>query len=135
MFHFHVAQFMDVRLPSTLLRQIVGDTFTHENMAGVAAIHHSLRDVDAYAGDVVAPVCILHMMDRAAVDSHPHRQARLRAQGSANLQGAFDRLFHGTGENQRHAIARRQNRKLSCSLGLLRRFGAAHNLVQFLKRF
>src|SRR5881396_2765297 len=70
---------MDVRLPSTLLREIVGDTFTHENVAGVAAIHHSLRDVDAYAGDVVAPVCILHMMDRAAVDSHPHRQTRPRA--------------------------------------------------------
>ena len=89
MFHFHVAQFMDVRLPSTLLRQIVGDAFTHENMAGVAAIHHSLRDVDAYAGDVFAPVCILHMMDRAAVDSHPHWQTRLRAQSLANLQGAF----------------------------------------------
>ena len=62
MFHFHVAQFIEVRLPSTLLRQIVGDTFTHENVAGVAAIHHSLRDVDAYACDVFAPVCILRMI-------------------------------------------------------------------------
>jgi len=93
-FHFHVAQFMDVRLPTTLLRQIVRDAFTHENMAGIAAIHHALRDVDAYAGDVFAPVCILHMMDRAAVDSHPHWQTRLRTQSSANLQGAFDRHFH-----------------------------------------
>ena len=59
----------------------------------------------------------------------------LRAQGLANLQGALDRLFHGPGENQRHAIARGQNRKRSCTLGLARRFGAAHNLVQLLKRF
>src|SRR5216110_3578651 len=98
---------MDVRLPSTPLREIVSDTFTHENMAGIAAIHHSLRDVNAYAGDVFAPVCILHMMDRAAVDSHPHRQTRLRSQSLANLQGAFDRFFHRTGEDQRHAITRR----------------------------
>src|SRR5205809_2531268 len=105
---------MDVWLPSTPLREIVSDTFTHENMAGIAAIHHSLRDVDSYAGDVFAPVCILHMMDRAAVDSHPHRQTGLRAQGLANLQGAFDRLFHRTGENQRDAIASRQNGKRSC---------------------
>src|SRR5436190_8558940 len=121
---------MDVRLPSTPLREIVGDTFTHENMAGIAAIHHSLRDVDAYAGDVFAPVGILHMMDRAAVDSHPHRKTRLRAQSLATFQGTFDGLFHGTGENQRHAIARRQNGKLSRSLRLLRRLDATHNLIQ-----
>src|SRR3954464_2348697 len=114
---------MKVRLPSTLLRQIVGHAFTHENVAGVAAIHYSLRDVDAYASDVFAPVCILHMVDRATVDSHPHRQTRLRAQSPAYLQGAFDRLFHGTGENQRHAIARGQNSERSCSLSLARRFG------------
>ena len=94
MFHFHVAQFVEVRLPSTLLGQIVGDAFTHEDMAGIAAIHHSLRDVDAYAGDVFAAVRILHMMDRSAVNSHPHRQTRLRTQGPTNLQGAFDGLFH-----------------------------------------
>src|SRR5438046_8010253 len=123
---------MEVRLPSTLLRQIVGDAFTHENVAGVAAIHHSLRDVDAYAGDVVAPVCILHMMDRAAVDSHPHRQTRLRAQSSANLQGAFDRLFHGTGDNQRYAISCWQNSNRSCSLRFALRYGAVPNLVIFL---
>src|SRR6187397_2471912 len=98
---------MEVRLPSTLLRQIVGYAFAHENVAGIAAIHHSLRDIDSYASDVLAPICILYMMDRAAVNSHPHRQTRLRAQSSANLSSAFDRLFHGTRENQRHAIASR----------------------------
>src|SRR5512132_3736871 len=124
---------MDVRLPSTLLREIVGDAFTHENVASVAAIHYSLRDVDAYAGYVFTPVCILHMMDRAAVDSRPHRQTRLRTQSLADLQGAFDRLFHRPGENQRRAIASRQNGKLSCSLSLARRLGAADNLIQLLK--
>ena len=70
---------------STATMSIVGDAFTNENMTSVATIHHSLSDVDAYASDVFASVCILHMMDRAAVDSHPHRQTRLRAQSSANL--------------------------------------------------
>src|SRR5215469_4344918 len=113
---------MKVRLPATLLCEIVSDAFTNENVASVAAIHHSLRDIDAYAGDVFTPVCILHMMDRAAVDPHPHWKTRLRAQSSANLQSAFDRLFHGTSKNQRHAIAGRQNRKSPCSLGVARRF-------------
>ena len=135
MFHFHVAQFVKIRLPTTLLCEIVSHAFTNENVAGIPAIHHSLRDVDAYAGNVFALVCILHLMDRAAVDSHSHRQTWLRAQSVADLQGAFNRLFHRTGENQRHAIAGRQNGELCCSLGFARRFGAAHNLVQLLKRF
>ena len=55
MFHFHIAQFVDVRLPSPLLCQIVGDALTHKNVTGIAAIHHPLRDVDAYAGDISRP--------------------------------------------------------------------------------
>src|SRR2546430_523932 len=81
-------------LPTALLCEIVSHAFTDENMSGISAIHHSLCDVDAYAGNVFALVCILHLMDRAAVDSHSHRQTWLRAQSVADLQGAFGRLFH-----------------------------------------
>ena len=135
MFHFDVAEFVKVRLPTTPLGEIVRYAFTHENVASISAIHHSLRDVDAYAGNVLAPVCIFHVMNRPAVDPHLHRKTWLRAQSMADLQRAFGRLFHRPGKNERHAIAGRQNGKLSCSLSLPRRFGAAHNLVQFLKRF
>ena len=94
MFHFHVAEFVKIRLPTTLLGEIVRDAFTDKNVASISAIHHALRDIDAYAGNVFTLVCVLHMMDRAAVDSHSHGQTRLRAQSLADLQGAFDRLFH-----------------------------------------
>src|SRR5229473_3573552 len=89
----HVAQFVKIRLPTTLLCEIVSHAFTNENVASIPAIHHPLRDVDAYAGNVFALVCILHVMDRAAVDSHSHRQTWLRAQSVADLQGAFDRVL------------------------------------------
>ena len=59
----------------------------------------------------------------------------LRAQGLADLQCAFDRLFHRAGEHQGHSIAGRQDGKLSRSLGLARSFGAADDVIQLLKRF
>ena len=94
MFHFHVTQFMKVGLPTTLLCEIVRHAFTNEDVTGISAIHHSLRDIDSYTGNIVALVCVLDVMDRAAVDSHPYRQTWLRAQSMADLQGAFDRLFY-----------------------------------------
>src|SRR5437899_689886 len=93
-FHFHAGRSVTIRLRTTLLCEIVSHAFTNDNVASIPAIHHPLRDVDAYAGNVFALVCVLHVMDRAAVDSHSHRQTWLRAQSVADLQGAFDRLFH-----------------------------------------
>src|SRR5205814_5361012 len=129
------AQLVKVWLPTTLLCEIVRNAFTNENVASISAVHHSLRDIDADAGNVFALVCVLHVMDRAAVDTHSHRQTWLRPQSMADLQGAFGRLFHRSGENQRHAIAGRQDGKLSCSLSLARRLSVANNLIQLLKRF
>ena len=94
MFHFYVAELVKVGLPATPLSKIVRNAFTHEDVTGIPAIHHPLRDVDTDSGNVVALVRVLHLMDGAAMDSHPYRQTRLRAQSLANLQGAFDRLFH-----------------------------------------
>src|ERR1700761_6760281 len=98
---------MEVRLPATLLGQIVGHPFTNQDVAGVSALHYSLRDIDAYTGDVCAVVSILHVMDRAAMNSHSHRQTGLRSQRMADLKRAFGGIFHRSGKRQRHPVASR----------------------------
>ena len=76
---------MQVRLPTTMLRQIICEAFAHQNVTCVAAIHHPTRDIDSYSGNVFARVSIPDVLDRPAVDSHPYRQARLRAQSLADF--------------------------------------------------
>ena len=85
---------MQVTLPTTMLRQIIREAFAHQNVTCVAAIHHPTRDIDSYSGNVFARVSILDVMDRPAVDSHPYRQARLRAQSPADFQSALGRPLH-----------------------------------------
>ena len=81
-FHFKIPEFVQIRLPAAVLREIIGHAFANENVTGIAAIHHPLRDVDAGAGDVFALVHIGDVMHRTAVNAHPHRQTRLRPQRS-----------------------------------------------------
>jgi hypothetical protein len=76
---------MQITLPTTMLRQIIRETFAHQNVTRVAAIHHSLRDIDSYSGNVLARVSIPDELDRPAVDSHSYRQARLGAQSLADF--------------------------------------------------
>ena len=45
-FHFAVAQLVQVGLPAAILGEVVGDAFRDQDVAGVAAIHHALGDVD-----------------------------------------------------------------------------------------
>ena len=104
-------------------------------MPGITAIHHSLCDVDAGAGDVRALVHISHVMDWAAVNTHPYRQARLRAQCMTDLERAFNWILDRASEYQRHAVARRKEDELTRGFRCARRFGAAHELIQLLQRF
>ena len=46
-FHFALAQIVQVRLPMPVLGQIVGHMPGQKNMPGIAAIHHPLRDIDS----------------------------------------------------------------------------------------
>jgi len=41
-FHFDVPQFVQIRLPAAVLREIIGHAFTNENVTGITAI--PLRD-------------------------------------------------------------------------------------------
>src|SRR5205807_10345791 len=96
---------MQVTLPTTMLRQITREAFAHQNMTCIAAIHHSTRDIDSYSGNVFERVRIPDVLHRPAVDSHPYRQARLRAQGLADSSSALGRPLHRTGEDESHTVA------------------------------
>ncbi len=74
MLYFALAKFVQVRAPLPILFQILGDTLGEKNVAGIAAIHHTLCDVDARAGDVRAIVYVHDPADGSAMNAHPHPQ-------------------------------------------------------------
>ena len=61
-----------MRTPSRVLFQILGDAHGEQNVSGIAAIHHSLRDVDAGPRDIGLFVQVNDFVDRPAVNSHAH---------------------------------------------------------------
>ena len=50
--HFALAQIVQIRSPMLILREVVGHMFREQNVSGVAAIHHTLSNVDSCSGDV-----------------------------------------------------------------------------------
>ena len=51
-FQLDVTEFVQMRLPKTVLREIVGHAFGDQNVPSIAAIHHSLRDIDSHSSDI-----------------------------------------------------------------------------------
>src|SRR5689334_7336029 len=51
-FHFALAEIVQIRLPVAVLNKIFSDTLRQQNVFGIAAIHYPLGDVDAGAGNV-----------------------------------------------------------------------------------
>ena len=78
-----------------------------EDVTGIAAIHHSLRDIDAGAGDVGLFVQISDFVDRAAVNAHPDLKLRMTLQRLANFQRAQDRRFRTVSKNERATVTGR----------------------------
>src|ERR1044072_6079804 len=69
-FDFAWAKLMQESPPTDVLAKILGLFFGNHNLTPVAAIHASLRDVDAGAGQVGPLIYIDNSADRSAVDSH-----------------------------------------------------------------
>ena len=76
MFHFACAEVVQERSPPLVFFEVFSHMFGEENVSGVAAIHHSLRDVDPGAGEISPFVYINNAADWSAVNSHPKLQAR-----------------------------------------------------------
>ena len=88
--------------------QIIGHMLREKNVAGVAAIHHSLRHVDPGPGDVGAPAHVGHLAHRSAVNAHAHRKFRMFLQRFGNLKRAPGRFLLAVAKNQGHTITGRQ---------------------------
>ena len=52
MFPFTFAEIMQTRLPLIILLEVFRGMFRHQNVTSVSAIHDSLCDIDAGAGNV-----------------------------------------------------------------------------------
>ena len=72
MFHFELAQMMQARLPFAVLLKVLSRAFGKQNVAGIAAIHHTLRHVNAATREVGAAIHIDDLIYRAAMNAHPH---------------------------------------------------------------
>ena len=74
-------------------------------MSGIAAIHQTLSDVDAGAGNVDLFVQIAHFIDGAAVNSHSNVKFGMLFQFLANFQRTQNWRFRTVSENERATIA------------------------------
>ena len=91
-FHFAFAEIMQERLPVWVLLEIFGDVFRKQDVSGIAAIHHPLRDVHSGAGNIRPLIHVDHPADRPAVNAHAQPQFRVlldaRLISSAHSTGA-----------------------------------------------
>src|SRR6202007_2272652 len=94
-------------MPMTVLIKILGYAFREKNVSGVAAIHHSLRDVDAGAGDIGTLVYIDNAADRTTVHAHAQLQFGMLFVGPTDLERAFHRRFGSVVKHQGETIAGR----------------------------
>ena len=88
--HFRFAEVAQMLSPRAELRENVGHRLREQNVAGIAAIHDALRDVDAAAGDVAVGVDVRNAVDRAAVNSDAQLDVRMAAKNFRQLQRAAD---------------------------------------------
>ena len=76
-------------------------------MSGIAAIHHSLRDVDASPGDIRLFVQIGDFIDRAAVNSHSHPKFGTIPQRLGNFHRTQNRGFRTSAKDESSTVASR----------------------------
>ena len=106
-FHFTLAEIVQIRLPLPILLQIFRDMPGEKNVARITAIHDPLCDVDAGARDVRLFVQIRDFVDRTAVNSHADPKFRMLLQLLTDFQRAADRRFGASAEHKRATIAGR----------------------------
>src|SRR5438552_15590130 len=62
---------VQMSLPVTVLLQVFGHVFRHQDVTRIATIHYPLRDVDAGTGNIGATTYVNHTANRPAMNSHP----------------------------------------------------------------
>src|SRR5437773_8172018 len=100
--------FMEIWSPLRIRFEVIRNAPREQNVTGIAAVHHPLREVDSGAGKICPLVNIGNLIDGPAMDTHPNLKPRVVSQGAADLQCALCGGFRGVAENQRHPISTRQ---------------------------
>ena len=132
---FAFAEIVQDRLPMPVLAKILCHVRGQKNMSGIAAIHHSLRNIDPRTGYVRFLINIRDSVDRTAVNSHPQLDVRMILQCSANLERTPGRFFRTVEESKRHPIAGRHPYEFAPRFSSAERFGTPHDLFQLLQQF
>src|SRR4026207_1568571 len=97
-----------MRIPSQIRSQVISHAFGEKNVAGIAAVHDALREIDSGTGNVRPVVYVQHLLDRTAVDPHAQMDLWMRLQCLSELRGTADWSFRVFEENQNHSVTGRQ---------------------------
>src|SRR5437588_3969760 len=104
-----------------------------KNVTGISAVDHTLPNIDATPGDIDLIIYIDHLIDRSAVNAHPHPNIGVVFQSLVDLQCTSNGLFWTAKEKERHPVSRRHADQLARYFRRPKTFRAAHNLFQFLQ--
>src|SRR6266513_2383458 len=100
-----------------------------ENVSAIAAIQHSLRDIDPRSRKVRFIVDVSDSIDWSTVNPHPQPNMRMTSQGSADFQSAPYRFLGTAKKKQRHPISRRHSTELAVRFRRPKTFGLSHDLI------
>src|SRR6266567_6299414 len=98
-------------------------------MSRIAAIQHTLRDIDSRSCKVRLVVNILDSIDRTTVNPHSQPNMRIISQGFADLERTAHRFFRTAEKKERHPVSHRHSIELAACFRRSKTFGAAHDLI------
>src|SRR6476646_7682048 len=93
MLYLACSNVVKVALPGAELSQIVSRSLRKENVTGLTAIHHPLREVNAGAGDIDLVVDIHHPADGPTMNSHANGKLGMLLERTRDRHCAFHRRF------------------------------------------
>src|SRR5438552_11774616 len=106
-----------------------------ENVSGITAIKHSLRDIDSRSCKVRFIINVGDSIDRATVNPHSQPNMRTISQGSAYLQRASHRLLRTAEKKECHPVSSRHSADFARCFCSPKTFGAAHDVIEVLQQF
>src|ERR1700730_14203201 len=107
MFHFAFTKLVKISAPFRVLLQIASDALGEKDVSSIATIHHSLRDVDASAGNVRLCVQVSDFVDGTTVNSDADAKLGMIFECFADFQRAQHWCLRIISENERATITGR----------------------------
>src|SRR6266576_5411025 len=106
-----------------------------ENVSGITAIKHSVRDIDSRSYKVRFIINVDDSIDRATVNPHSQPNMRMISQRSAYFQRASHRLLRTAEKKECHPVSRRHSIELAACFRRSKTFGASHDVIEVLQQF